>query len=304
MCVCDPPLVAELSAVASNAVRRRDAAPLQAFLARHADRRAIIDAFRVPLDVARLAQARDALAPYAEHAAAAAFVNLAMALSPLPRTVGKTAQTALFNRTARVVRLIEIDAPSPVLETELQYANAALAALDTADLSIRNARAGLGLEPWEGALVRDCLDLCAVPGREEDIGLGELWALWMDKFIAGPPLVDVPGIREDEDPSPDLLGRVVERFGYYGAGEACEVLVEDWLRFCSTFTYYSPPVWGAGAALQEAAASARHAGVPADEDERDEDDLRVLDERLRELARDLDEAAVVGYAVVEWVENW
>jgi hypothetical protein len=121
-----------------------------------------------------------------------------------------------------------------------------------------------------------CLTLCFVPGRDDDFGLGDAWASWMDSFLFEAPLARVPSIGEDDEPSSELLGRV-------------------------------------GAELEAAAVRVRETRPEADEsvdrdDDSDEDeddvDRGTVADRLSALADMLDDAARDGYAVIEWIEKW
>ncbi len=302
--VCDAALVEELAERAGEAVAARDPAPLESFLGKHGGRRRLIDGHRVPLDGARIAGARAEVARGGRPALAAAAALLeATAGDALPSgPVGKTAQDALVVRLSRLARLVRHRAPDEVVRVEIAYATAAVEALGTADLGARLEAAGLG-DVGEVDLVDRALALCAVPGRDGEVGLLEHFVGW-EGFVGGAPLVPMPSA--PEDPPPDLLARCLERFGEYSVARGCEVHLDDWMRFASSFGYYVPPAWGAGDALRDAALEV--ARTAAEQDESDGDDdfgesaLRPETRRALDLYRaELLRSAAAGHAVVEWI---
>lgn len=302
--VCEPALVEELTARAGEAVATRDAAPLEGFVDAHRARQRLVDGYRVPLDRASIATARGNLTRLARRPPpeVRALVE-ATAATALPEgPVAKTAQDALIARLSRLERLVEIDAPGTIVSAEVEYARAALDALAPGDLGARLAAAGLD-GSWEGNLVERALALCAIPGRDGEVGLTEHFVGW-DGFVGGAHLVPMP--QANDDPSDELLGRCLERFGEYTVDHGHELHREDWQRFASSFGYYLPPVWGAGDALRDAAlevarAAAELDGASEDDDEGGEplppETRRALDLYRAELLR----AASAGHAVVEWV---
>lgn len=296
----DVALVEELSAAGSEAVRMRDPAPLEAFHAAHGERRALLDGYRVPLEGERLAALIDQLAPLAAVPEAAPLGELKDKLasfSVAARTVRKNAQSVLLNRLDILARRAAIDLPAIVHAHDARLALAALTTLEDADPS-----ASYDL-PSDGWLAFEGLCLCAVPGFDDDFGMDDVWS---ETFIEGPELVIVGGIADDADPPASLFERTFERFGMYGPQEAREILLEDWLRFCEAFTYYSPPVWTMGDGLLGAAARlddelAQVTNSEDDEEDEDEDELGRLRGVAAQTKAILLEAHRRGLAAVEWV---
>ncbi|MBL8609779.1 MAG: hypothetical protein JNL38_20770 [Myxococcales bacterium] len=295
---CDPELVAALADAAGESVRRRDPAPLEAFVDAHRGRQRRIHGHRVPIDLAAIEAARHELALSAAAAPPRARAVLeATAPSALPRgPVSKTALDTLVARLARLGRLVSIQAPEIILGDELTYATAALEALLPGDLDERLERAGL-VDEWEGNLLDRGLALSAVPGWDGEIGLLEHFVGW-DAFVAGAPLVPMPGA--PEDPPDELLGRCLERFGEYSVDRAHELHLEDWMQFASSFGYYVPPVWGHGDELRAAAAQLERIAAEPDEDSGEPPDADTRD-ALGRYRAELLRAADAGHAVVEWV---
>ncbi len=302
--ICHQALLEELSAASGAAVHQRDSGPLLRFLHGHAERSRAIDGFRVPLDRARIAEAHSELVRLVPRAAHSELLLLVEATKDesLPRgEVGKTAQDSLLRRLERLASFLASRFPPDLISLEVRYAQASVAALETADLSARLD--GLD-EPYDGQLIAQCLDLCTVPGLDHDVGLGRLSS---EAFVSGSVLI--PFLASPDDPSGELFERTLTRFGLYSADGAWEILREDWLRFAASFTYYQPPCWAEGADLDDSIRRVREAADAEanGDDEPDDDDPSVRHEEIRraigQYRMNLTEARSAGYAVVEWVEK-
>ena len=321
--VCDRSLVSALSEAGAVAVRRRDGGPLRRFWHAHREPRGrALDGFRTMLDAAQVGVACEQLAAaldgeVAAAAEAQALLEAARAVSLRAREVSKAAQDAIVLRAARIERLCAIRALEKVILREVRGAQCAIDALDTADLHERLQAAGCAPEPEEFELVERCLYLCRVPGRDEDVGMGEQCR---EAFVVGAPLIPVRALASADPPTPELLARTIACAGVYSYGEAVELLREDWLRFSQSLSMDPVVAWAEGRDLRETVRqvddyAARLTGEePVEEEAEPEDEDAIVEEPTPAREQDLLEAlerfriAVLqasdaGHAVVEWVSR-
>lgn len=307
--LCLPELVVELGAAAEAAVAEQNPGTLRSFLARYGARHRLVDGFRVPLDRTEIERARRAVEQTEQSAQRPELVLLLADLHEISLTeVSKTAQDALLGRLERIVRLLEIGAPEEVITMDVAWARIATGALASDDVSARleqaqrNAEAEYGYDD-EGELLWSALQLCLVPGRDHDVGIGLVPT--GDAFLYT-ELVERPSIGLADDPPAALFERCITRFGAYQAELAWELFGEDWRRFVGRWDY-SAPSWAAGAELVEVAARVRGAAssTHAEQDD-DSSDPRLEDEQRRAFHAYADvllAAHDAGYAVVEWVDK-
>ena len=304
--ICEADLVLELSHAATRAVATCSPEPLNDFLARHEQRKAALDAFLVPLDRAAIDEARQQLVRSQRGRVKAAVRALLEStdLEKLPSTVAKTAQAALVRHLGRLASMFVLPGAAAQRDEEFARARVAIASLSAADLSARLRASALEEESYEGERVLLCLNLCAIPGLDHDVGLG---AASMEAFVEGAELVERPTFGLEDEPPAELFARVLALHGEYSDMAASELLRDDWMRFAGSFTGYVPPAWGKGEQLVEAAERVR--ALADDEWPEDEDDYReeVPEELLpafEEFRQTLLRAERAGHAVVEWVEKF
>jgi hypothetical protein len=259
--ICEAALVRAVREAVTLSVSCRDGGPLRAFFDAHRDvRERAQDSGQTALDRKVVARAVESLRSlkHRDDGLRDRLRELSETASKLSldaRQVSHTAQHTLLGRTKRLVELVRMHAPVDAIAHDIERAQAAVDALDTADLHARLRAAGILTEPLDFELVESCLALCRAPLHDEDVGIGEDDG----SGCVGSPLVSTTITPIDEmNPPDDLFARAIERFGMFDPSQARELLIEDYTKFFGSFSFYAEPTlvgWSEGEDLRELARS-------------------------------------------------